>query len=104
LQSPATAWFLTITELPAADTLVLVVAGRLCTATAPRLAEALAKAGPRSAHVVLELSGVDYISSAGVRAIEQAAARLSGEGKVLAVRGALGATRLCLDMARVPQD
>jgi hypothetical protein len=47
---------------------------------------------------------VDYISSAGVRAIEQAAARLNGEGKVLAVRGALGATRLCLDMARVPQD
>jgi anti-anti-sigma regulatory factor len=47
---------------------------------------------------------VDYISSAGVRAIEQAAARLSAEGKVLAVCGAHGATRLCLDMARVPQD
>ena len=100
-QPPGTAWFFTITEHSLQDALVLVVTGRVGSAAAPRLTDALADAGRRSDRVVLDLSGVDYISSAGVRAIEQAAARSNAQGKALLVRGAGSVARLCLEIAGV---
>lgn len=81
-----------------------MVEGRIGAAGAPQLSEAMIGAGLRASRIVLELSGVDYISSAGVAAIEHSAARLRAEGKALVVRGASGATAFCLDMARVPRE
>jgi len=78
-----------------------MAAGRVGSAAAPRLADALADAGRRSDRVVLDLSGVDYISSAGVRVIEQAATQSNAQGKALLVRGAGSVARLCLEIARV---
>jgi len=101
LQTPGTTWFLAITEQSLDDALVLVAAGRVGTAAAPRLADALADAGRRTDRVVLDLSAVDYISSTGVTAIEQATTRLNAQGKALVIRGAGGAVRLCLEIARV---
>ena len=53
---------------------------------------------------MLDLSAVDYISSTGVRAIEQATADLNAQGKALVVRGVGGAARLCLEIARVSYE
>ncbi len=103
-QSAETTWFLTITEQAVDDCLVIAVAGRIGAAAAPRVAEALRGAGRRGSRIVLELSGVDYISSPGVAAIEQSGSQLREEGKTLVVRGAQGAARLCLDLARVPHE
>jgi anti-anti-sigma factor len=101
LQTPGTAWFFAITYQSLDDALVLVAAGRVGTAAAPKLADALADAGRLTDRVVLDLSAVDYISSAGVKAIEQATTHLNAQGKALVIRGAGGATRLCLEIARV---
>jgi anti-anti-sigma factor len=100
-QTPGTAWFFTITEQSLPDALVLVAAGRVGSAAAPQLVDALADAARRSDRLVLDLSGVDYISSAGIRAIEQAATRSNAQGKALLVRGAGSVARLCLEIARV---
>lgn len=104
LQTPATAWFLTITEHSLQDALVLVAAGRVGSAAAPKLAEALADAARRSGRVVLDLSAVDYISSSGIRAIEQATEDLNARNKALVVQGAGGAARLCLEMVELPHE
>ena len=82
----------------------MTVGGRIGAVAAPRLLEAIIGASLRAPCIVLELSGVDYISSAGISAIEQGAARLRAEGKALVVRGAGGATAFCLDLARVPHE
>ncbi len=86
------------------DCVVVAVSGRIGAAGAPQVVEALNGAGRRGSRIVLELSGVDYISSPGVAAIEQSGSQLREEGKTLVVRGAQGAARLCLDLARVPHE
>jgi anti-anti-sigma factor len=103
-QTAGTAWFFTITEQSLEHALVLAAAGRVGSAAAPKLADALAAAGRRSDRVVLDLSAVDYISSTGVKAIEQATTRLNAQGKALVVRSAGGAARLCLEIARVSYE
>ncbi len=102
---PATAWFFRTSEEAATpDSVVLIAAGRLGSAAAPQLAAALTAAGRRTAtRVVLDVSNVDYISSAGIQAIEDACAGLAAQGKTLVVQGARDATLLCLQMARVAQ-
>ncbi|HEX6464259.1 MAG TPA: STAS domain-containing protein [Vicinamibacterales bacterium] len=104
MQTPGTAWFFTITEQSLQSALVLIATGRVGSAAAPKLADALRDAGHRSDRVVLDLSAVDYISSTGVRAIEQATTGLKAQGKALVVRGAGGAARLCLEIARVSHE
>jgi anti-anti-sigma regulatory factor len=49
--------------------------------------------------VVLDLADLDYISSAGLHAIETAGARLHARSKSLTVRGAHGVTKLSLGLA-----
>jgi len=101
LQLPGTSWFFTISERTTPDSITLAAAGRVGSAAAPQLAAALMAAGRQTSRVVLDVSEVDYISSAGIQAIEQAADRLRAEGKTLTTCGASGATRLCLETAGV---
>ena len=89
-------WFLTLSRRAEAGSLVVSAAGRLGKRTAPKLEAALLAAAAESGHVVLDLAEVDYISSAGLHAIELAAGRLQGS---LLVRGAQGVTKLSLDLA-----
>lgn len=96
-----TSWFFTISERTTPDSITLAAAGRVGSAAAPQLAAALLAAGQRAPRVVLDVSEVDYISSAGIRAIEEAVDRLRAEGKTLDACGASGATRLCLEMAGI---
>lgn len=71
----------------------------------PDLASALSDAiasGDR--RIVLDLNGLDYISSAGVMALEITAARLRTEGRELVLRGPTPPVRLALVLAGFPDD
>ena len=80
-----------ITDLKSGAFLVLAVEGRLDTLTAPEFeAEGLRRAQAGEARLVLDLAGVDYISSAGLRGILAVAKRLKAKGGDLAVCGLRG--------------
>jgi len=84
-------------------TVVVTAAGRVGSARAPELEAALLVAADESScegrEVVLDLAAVDYISSAGLEVIENAAAQLRARNATLVVRGAEGAAKLSLDFA-----
>jgi stage II sporulation protein AA (anti-sigma F factor antagonist) len=75
-----------IGEARQGDVIVLTPAGRIDTTTSgaleTRLASALAGASP---HLVVDLSAVDYISSAGLRVLLVAARRVQAAGGRLAL-------------------
>lgn len=67
---------------------VVVCTGRVSSRTAPELGRALASAlASPSRGVVLDLSGVDYISSPGLRAVVHASGRFAEQGRVFVVCG-----------------
>ena len=72
---------------------IVTVSGRVDSETAPRLDDALAPlAAGANSKVVLDLQGVDYISSAGLRSIvkaAQAAQKSGGELRLAAVSDAV---------------
>jgi anti-anti-sigma factor len=85
--------------------LSIAVSGRLGAASAPRLTGTLAEAvasGER--RIVLDLKGLDYISSAGVLALETTAAKLRTEGRELVLSGPTPPVRLALTLAGFPDD
>jgi stage II sporulation protein AA (anti-sigma F factor antagonist) len=89
----------------AGTTLVIEVTGRVGSAAASELSGALANAitaGDR--RIVLDLNGLDYISSAGILAVEGAAARLRSEGGALVLSGVRPPVRLALELAGFPED
>lgn len=84
---------------------MITTGGRIGAADAPRLAGVLADAitaGER--RILLDLKGLDYISSAGVIALEAAAARLRTEQGELILSGVTPPVRLALDLAGFPSD
>jgi anti-anti-sigma factor len=92
-------WYLTVTRRAVGGSLVVTAAGRLGSAAAPELAAALRTAADEGLQVVLDLTGVDYISSAGIQIITMAASGLHSGGTTLLVRGASGATQVSLELA-----
>jgi anti-sigma B factor antagonist/stage II sporulation protein AA (anti-sigma F factor antagonist) len=72
-----------------ADVVVVAPIGRVDQTTAEELKTALAPHLARCAggqdHVVLDLAGVDYISSAGLRVLMLAAKQAKAQGGILAV-------------------
>ena len=94
------AWYLKIAQEEAQGVSVLTVAGRVSHRTAPDLETAL-ESITRSPDggVVLDLSGVDYISSAGLRAVETAASRMSASRRGLVVCGLRDAVSVAFDLA-----
>ena len=96
----AVLWYLRVKPDQSSGVRVLTVAGRVSHRTAPDLATALdsAAASPGGG-IVLDLSGVDYISSAGLRAVEAAAIRMSATGRALVVCGLRDAVSVAFDLA-----
>lgn len=98
-------WSLTVSPGRAGEAFVVRTAGRLSAAGAPRVAAALADAiGAGERDVVVDLERLDYISSAGILAIEAAAARLHMEGGRLRLASPLPPVRLALELAGFPAD
>ena len=60
---------MTIKENPAGTTMVLIVDGRLDTTTAPLLERKIKEVMPGILELVIDLSAVEYMSSAGLRVI-----------------------------------
>jgi anti-anti-sigma factor len=92
-------WPLRITRERRGGVLVLLLAGRVGVESAAALVTAVADAvasGDRD--LVLDLSAVDYVSSAGLKALETAADRCAETHGSLALRAASQPVRLALEL------
>lgn len=87
-----------VTSWEAAGELVVALRGRLDTGTAPQLASHLDELGELPAHLVFDLSGLEYLSSAGLRMLLVAHKGAAAHGGGLTVRGASDAVREVLEL------
>lgn len=92
-------WSVRATLQTDAEVVLLIVAGRLGTAGAAELRSALDAATSAGGRVHLDLSGVDYISSAGLAVLEEVSGRLRAAGGVLEVARASEAVAMALRLA-----
>ena len=79
---------------------VLVLEGRLGQATAAQLrsaADAVLAADPRD--LVIDLAGVDYLSSAAIKEFERISTQQAARGRQLTLQSPSPAARLSLDLA-----
>ena len=92
------AWYLRTSEEDLGSVRLVVVEGRVSRATAAELSRVLTGRanGPRK--IVVDLTGVDYINGAGLRALETAAAGLNGSGE-LVVCGLQPPVQVAFDLA-----
>ena len=73
--------------------------GRLDALSAPKFHESLQEAVPGSGHrVIIDMTGVPYVSSAGLRVFIQLAKQLKGQGK-LALSGMSANVRQVFELA-----
>lgn len=78
--------------------LVVSLRGRLDTGTAPQLASYLDELGELPAHLVFDLTELEYLSSAGLRMLLVAHKRAATHGGGLTVRGTSDAVREVLEI------
>ena len=64
------------------NTLTIALEGRLDTTTSPQLEEALDTSLAGVTELIFDFSGLDYISSAGLRVLLSAQKRMSGQGSM----------------------
>jgi anti-anti-sigma factor len=103
MPEPATArsvWRLAIRQVHQNGVLIISPAGRLGSRGSAELLETLMAAVTRGhGHIVLDLAGVDYLSSSGLLALEAALARVRAEGGDLLLCNVAAPVRLVLDLA-----
>ena len=95
-------WGLTVTRSETSGGHIISLAGRLSRANAPTLAGALEDdiaAGHRE--IVLDLSGVDYASSAALEILKHTSERLSQAGGRLVLSDPTPPVRVALDLAGI---
>jgi anti-anti-sigma factor len=98
-------WPLRINEERREGALVLVLAGRLGASSAAYLETAVSQAiGQSDARLVIDLAGVDYVSSAGLRALKAAASLCTGAGGGLALCGLGEPVRIALELGGMLAD
>ena len=91
---------MTITSTHAGDAVVLRVAGRLDGITAPEFENTCQQCiTSESRRMVVDFEGVEYISSAGLRAILLAGKKVHAGGGVLGLSGLRGTVKDTLEMA-----
>lgn len=93
-------WYLRTSEEDLGSIRLVVVEGRVSSATAAELGRVLTGQladGPRT--VVIDLTGVDYINGAGLHAFETAAASLVAAGGELVVCGLQPPVQVAFDLA-----
>jgi anti-anti-sigma factor len=93
-------WPLHITPSRSDGVLVLALSGRLGGTSAGALTTALTDAiGEGDVRVVLDLTEMDYVSSAGLQSIGSAAARCTAVNGGLALCGVAAPVRIALELA-----
>jgi len=91
---------MTITATHAGDAVVLCVAGRLDAITSPEFEKTCLKSiNSESRRMVLDFEGVEYISSAGLRAILLAGKKIHAGGGVLGFSGLRDTVKSTMEMA-----
>ena len=98
-------WRLRLTQEHREGMLVVAAEGRIGSADAPRLTAVLMEAiagGDR--RILVDLKDLNYISSAGVIALEAVAARLWTEQGELILSGVTPPVQLVLELAGFPAD
>jgi anti-sigma B factor antagonist len=80
------------------DVAVLTVAGHLDVDTAPTLRDGLAALDPMRSNVVVDLTDVHFVDSAGVNVLAWATCRFAEHGRRLVVRGTSARTAEILTM------
>ena len=90
---------MTITSTRADNAVVLRINGRLDAITAPEFESACQQCiNPESGRVVLDFEGVEYISSAGLRAILLVGKTVKSTGGALVLSGLRGTAKLVLEI------
>lgn len=98
-------WPLRVAQERRDGVLVLVLTGRLGAASAARFDAAVADAVDRGdARLVLDLEGVDYVSSAGLNALAAAADLCARARGALAVCALTDPVRIALDLGGLLPD
>jgi stage II sporulation protein AA (anti-sigma F factor antagonist) len=95
----APVWRLSNRTVAENGTIVLILEGRLGHATAPQLKAIVEGAAQDSKDVVLDLAGIDYLSSAALKVIDGLAADQAGRGGELTLRSPSPAARLSLELS-----
>jgi anti-anti-sigma factor len=91
---------MTVTSNNLGNALVLRVAGRLDGVTSPEFQKACQQyLSPESRRVVMDLEGVQYVSSAGLRGIFVVAKAVQAGGGVLGLSGLHGTVKETLKIA-----
>jgi anti-anti-sigma factor len=91
---------MTVTSTQAGDALVLRVAGRLDGVTSPDFEKTcLQYLNSENRRMVMDFEGVEYISSAGLRAILMAGKKVRAGGGVFGLSGLRGTVKDTLEMA-----
>ena len=93
-------WELRIAREWAGNVLIVVTSGRIGHADAPRLGTALREAARDARAVVVDLSGVDYLSGSAATVLSGAAGRDGGDGSMV-VCGLRDSVRIALALAGV---
>lgn len=98
-------WPLRIVEERRGRVLVLALAGRISAASAVQLKTALGAAiGRGESRLVLDLTEIDYISSAGLNVLAAAAGGCADAGGALVLCGLMDAVRIALDLGGMLDD
>lgn len=92
-------WYLRISEEDLGFVRLVVVEGRVSSATAAELSRVLTGRAGGSRTLLVDLTGVDYINGAGLRAFETAAAAVSDGPGELVVCGLQPAVQVAFDLA-----
>jgi anti-anti-sigma factor len=100
LPTPVLTWSLRIDRATVGDVHVFAAAGRLGTLSSGDLIERLMEAIKSGARrVVVDLTAVDYISSAGLLALDAIAGRVHQAGGDLVLCGLVEPVRLAFDLS-----
>jgi anti-anti-sigma factor len=92
-----------LTEETKADWCIVAVTGRADAESADDLETALKAALAKNDKVAADLAGLDYISSAGLRALIQAARAAQSQGGQLAICSPTASVRKVFDMSGLHQ-
>jgi anti-anti-sigma factor len=92
-------WYLRTSEETLGAVRVLVVEGRVSSATAPEFGRLLSQPHPNVRGVIVDLAAVDYVNGAGLRVFEAAAERFEVSHTELVVCGLRPAVHTAFDLA-----
>jgi anti-anti-sigma factor len=93
-------WYLSVEQTEADGVTTIAAEGRISERTSRDLQRILDAAAQSSGPgVILDLTGVDYISSAGLRTLERTAGRLGADGRALVLCGPQDEVKAALALA-----